>query len=87
MLPEPEVKSTTASLVPVSNVICGVPLTVTDSLNTTWTPIVSPIPYVASAFDAVTLLTVGRFASTITAPKSPLTAPAVFPATSWIVPL
>ena len=68
----------------MDNVSVGVPVFVTVSLHVTVISILSPTLYVASA--AATDESVGEVASTITVPRSPLAAAAVFPATSLIVP-
>ena len=69
----------------MDNVSVGVPVFVTVSLHVTVISIFCPTLYVASG--AATDESVGDFSSTITDPRSPLAAAAVFPATSVIVPL
>ena len=61
--PEPLAKSTTASFPPVSNVNCGVPVTVTASANVTCILITSPVVNIPFAVDEVTFVIVGRTVS------------------------
>ena len=87
---------TTASEPPVSRVNCGVPLTVTASVNVTVIAATSPIFNVPSEVVEVTLETVGTTPSitnALLAPRDP-EAPgdakvkvALFPVASFIVPL
>jgi hypothetical protein len=65
-VPDPPVRFTTRSVLPVSSVIRGVPDTVTVSEKTTWMLIVEPTPYVSATAVDVTLTTLGAVESIVT---------------------
>ena len=73
-VPDPEIYDTVMSVIPVSRVITGVPVTVTDSLINTETLMVPPIGSMVSPNMELTPITVGDVVSTeitVFAPNDP----------------